>query len=244
MRTQKQARGNAANGFARRFSIGLSLALAFVLVAFEWKTDGIRPITPPPDLPLEAIIIDYPAPYPPQEKTEGAESQQARKRNKKALITSIVDEPTGQDDGALDDQVGTENPGSDDPGPAYVPYGEEKSESLPLPYDGVEQRPYFRSCLEKRRVNVDECTERIIEMHLKRNFVVPENMRREERTTVSIVIDVEGRIEKVLCAPKPSPAVAAEIERVIRALPPMNPATQNGLPVPVVFQLPFRVSRI
>ena len=36
----------------------------------------------------------------------------------------------------------------------------------------------------------------------------------------------------------------AEIERVIRMLPPMNPATQNGRPVPVVFQLPFRVSRI
>lgn len=244
MRTEKQTRGNAAIGFARRFSIGLSLALAFVLVAFEWKTDGVRPIAPLPELPPEAVVIDYTPPYSFKDKTETADKPQARKQRRAAVIASIVDEPDGQDDGARDDQAGAEGPGSDDPGPAFVPYGEEKSETLPLPYDGVEQRPYFRSCLEKRRGNVDECTERIIEMHLKRNFVVPENMRREERTTVSIVIDAEGRIEKVLCVPKPSPSVAAEIERVIRALPPMNPATQNGMPVPVVFQLPFRVSRI
>lgn len=129
MRTEKQTRGNAAIGFARRFSIGLSLALAFVLVAFEWKTDGVRPIAPLPELPPEAVVIDYTPPYSFKDKTETADKPQARKQRRAAVIASIVDEPDGQDDGARDDQAGAEGPGSDDPGPAFVPYGEENDSS-------------------------------------------------------------------------------------------------------------------
>ncbi|MBK8225961.1 MAG: hypothetical protein IPK70_02150 [Flavobacteriales bacterium] len=246
MRTNHQANRTAAFGFGGRFSIGLSIALAFVLVAFEWKTTASRPEPAVCDLLPEPVTPDQPTilwTKQKQDNVEAAEPKPRMKRNGPAVVGELPEVIEGKE---VPDGAGPTDPGPviDDPGPAPVPYREEKVETPPTPWDRVEQRPYFRKCLDARRADLDECTERTIDLHLKRYFVVPEAMRREERTTVSIVIDAEGRIANVLCVPKPSPAVAAEIERVIRGLPPMNPATQNGLPVPVVFQLPFRVSRL
>jgi hypothetical protein len=246
MRTNQQVNSTAAYGFGGRFSIGLSVALAFVLVAFEWNTTASGPEAAVCDLPPEPVTPDQPTILWLKQKQDNAEATKPKSRMKRNGPPVVGELPEIIEGKEAPDGTGPTDPGPviDDSGIVPVPYGEEKVEATPTPWDRVEQRPYFRKCLDARREEVDECTERMIDLHLKRYFVVPEAMRREERTTVSIVIDAEGRIANVLCVPKPSPAVAAEIERVIRGLPPMNPATQNGLPVPVVFQLPFRVSRL
>jgi hypothetical protein len=245
MRTNKQA-NRTAYSFGRRFSIALSITLAFVLVAFEWKAtvSGPEPILR--ELPPEPVTPDQPTVLWMKQKQDHEEATKPKPRMKRNGPPVVGELPEIIEGKKAPDGTGPTEPGPavEDPGPEPVPYTAEKVELAPTPWDHVEQRPYFRKCLDARKADVDECTERTIDQHLKRYFVVPEAMRREERTTVSIVIDAEGRIANVLCVPKPSPAVAAEVERVIRGLPPMNPATQNGLPVPVVFQLPFRVSRL
>ncbi|MBK9146568.1 MAG: hypothetical protein IPM12_01970 [Flavobacteriales bacterium] len=223
----------------------MSIALAFVLVAFEWKAEA-SPLAAASELAPEPPTSEpAPVPWLRQKKDE---QKAAKPRTRKQPAGPIIpgEEPVAPESKEAPETGPAAEPGpiGDDSTSERVPYGDEPIETPPAPWNGVEQRPYFRKCLDSRRSSVDECTERTIELHLKRHFVVPETMRREERTTVSIVIDAEGRIAQVVCVPKPSPAVSAEIERVIRALPEMNPATQNGKPVPVVFQLPFRVSRL
>ena len=243
MRTPQHSWKVAATQHGRRFGIGLSLALAFVLLAFEWRSATIPRERTAPELVFTDDALELPPIVILKKEPSAPAASTVRKKQPSSIIVpgpEPVPDPGPQPDpGPKGDPV--PDPGPPDPGPLNK---EEVIDDGPMPWGGVEQRPYFRRCLDARREHIDECTERIIDQHLKRHFVVPENMRREERTTVSIVIDKDGGIANVICAPKPSPAVQAEIERVIRDLPPMNPATQNGRPVPVVFQLPFRVSRI
>jgi hypothetical protein len=73
---------------------------------------------------------------------------------------------------------------------------------------------------------------------------VPQSVRRDEFTVITLEIDATGNIGRLVCAPRPSAAVQAEIERVVRALPVFMPGSQNGLAVPVIYQLPFRVTRL
>lgn len=242
MHSLHPGRRTAADGFGRRFSIGLSIALAFVLVAFEWRSLSGPSQGPAPALPDEGIESERLPVVIIQDDKPGEEPRKQRQ----AAGRLVPADPIAQDDGdEATAEEGAAEPVGEDPG-AEGPPGlnpDEAIESGPFPWIGVEQRPYFKRCLEEGRDGLDACTERIIDQHLKRNFVLPAAMRREERTTVSVLIDAQGRIAEIICAPKPSPAVAAEIERVLRTLPPLNPATQNGRPVPVVFQLPFRVMR-
>lgn len=243
MHSLHHGRRTAADGFGRRFSIGLSIALACVLVAFEWRTVGRPNGGPAPALPDEGIETERLPVVIIHDDRPHAETRKQRQAGGQLVPADPVAQDEGDEASA---DHGAAEPGGEDPG-AEGPPGlnpDEAIESGPFPWMGVEQRPYFKSCLDARREGLDACTERIIDQHLKRHFVVPAAMRREERTTVSVLIDAQGRIAEVVCAPKPSPAVAAEIERVLRTLPPLNPATQNGRPVPVVFQLPFRVMRI
>lgn len=231
-----------AQQHGRRFSIGLSLALAFVLVAFEWRSAPGIPDREVPELVVDDGLVELPPVVILKKKQADAAAPTVREKPSTVIVAGPepVADPGPQPDPGLVGDPGPD-PGPPEPGPVNP---DEIVEPGPAPWDHVEQRPYFRRCLDSRREDIDACTERIIDQHLKRNFVVPERMRREERTTVSIVIDKEGGISNIVCVPKPSPAVQAEIERVIRTLPPMNPATQNGRPISVVFQLPFRVSRI
>ena len=242
MRMQQHPWRAVAQQHGRRFSIGLSLALAFVLVAFEWRSAPGIPHRQVPELIVDDGLVELP-PVVILKKKEAGADKISKPKKRQANVVPGPDPAPDPDPRPEPGKPGEPlpDPGPTDPGPVNP---DEVVEPGPAPWDHVEQRPYFRRCLDSRREDIDACTERIIDQHLKRNFVVPEGMRREERTTVSIVIDKEGGIANVVCVPKPSPAVLAEIERVIRMLPPMNPATQNGRPVPVVFQLPFRVSRI
>lgn len=241
MQALHHGRRTAADGFGRRFSIGLSIALAFVLVAFEWRRMSGPSQGPAQALPDEGIESERLPVVIIQDDKPREEPRKQRLATGRLVpadpITQDGDEATA-DEGAAEPV--REGPGAEGP-PGLNP--DEVIESGPFPWIGVEQGPYFKRCLEEGRYGLDACTERIIDQHLKRNFVFPAAMRREERTTVSVLIDAQGRIAEIICAPKPSPAVAAEIERVLRTLPPLNPATQNGRPVPVVLQLPFRVIR-
>jgi hypothetical protein len=235
-------RGHAGKSFAGRFSIGLVSALALVLVAFEWSgippvrqgyDDGL-PLEPPPDLP-PVVVIRPPEPA----KTRPAIRT---RRNPVAALPDVPEPPTDLD--PIPDAPAVEG-GSVHSGPERSIFSPEPDDGDgPWPWQGVEQRPYFRRCLGLPPDEIDACTERLLEKHLEQHFVVPERMQREERTTVTILIDEHGRIARVLCVPKPSPAVQQEIERVIGGLPELIPASQNGRPVPVVFQLPFRIKRL
>lgn len=243
MRTQHPWSQAAATGFGRRFATGLIAALGLTLAAFEWRTPGAPPRHWPGELEWEEDRTAYP-------KVVVIEQQQAQRQRPQRAPRSggpvqAGEEPQPEPDGDRADAGAHDANGAFGEGDPDAPTAnpDEVIDDGPRLWDGVEQRPYFRKCLGLPRGAIDSCTAALVDQHLKRRFRVPEGLRREERTTVSIVIDAEGRIARVHCAPAPSAPVEQEIRRVIGELPPMMPGTQNGRPVPVVFQLPFRVAR-
>jgi protein TonB len=233
-----RARRNAG----RRFLIGTSVALSLTLVAFEWRSEGHR-LTLPPELEDVEPPIEYPPVVIIKQETAAAKPEVQRRRPNAGIIVAVDPTPV-VDPGPVPPEPGT-GPAVDPlpmPGSSLRP--EEVVEPGPRPWDGVEQRPYFKECLTRSANDLDGCTEARIDAHLQRHFRVPQSVRRDEFTVITLEIDATGNIGRLVCAPKPSAAVQAEIERVIRALPVFMPGSQNGLAVPVIYQLPFRVTRL
>ena len=232
---------HSATADAERFLIGLLASLAIAIILFEWR--GSRASFDPlsEDLPLEDAV-EYPQPFVIQAMPAGAAFSEV-KRTKGSIIVP-GDPPVAPVDPVGPDPMPGPGP---DPGPAFPLVNlspPDTADNRPFLWNGVEQRPYMKDCLERGRKDLDDCTEARIDAHLKRHFRIPEGLRREEFTVVTFEIDATGTIGALVCAPKPSPAVASEIERVIRTLPRFMPGTQNGFPVPVYYQIPFRVRRL
>jgi hypothetical protein len=233
----------AHRDLGRRFLTGLTVALSFTLVAYEWRsgTSGQVLLHSLPDedhvaedLPLNFVIKAEPSPT--KVKTRYAANAgpivpvEPMVVEPSSLQASTVPSPPHGQEPSV---IGTERLPDEpiDPGPQL--------------WDGVEQRPYFADCLRGARMDLDACTEERIDAHLQRHFRVPSDMRkREEFTVITMEVTSTGVIGRLVCVPEPSAAVKAEIERVIRALPELMPGTQNGIAVPVIYQLPFRVKRI
>jgi hypothetical protein len=233
-----RARRNAG----RRFLIGTSVALSLTLVAFEWRSEGHR-LTLPPELGDDGPPIEYPPVVIIEQESASAKPEVQRRRQNAGVIVPGDPTPVVEPGPAATEPapVPTVDP-LPLPGSSLRP--EEVVDPGPRPWDGVEQRPYFKECLTRSAHDLDGCTEERIDAHLQRHFRVPQGVRRDEFTVITLEIDATGHIGRLVCAPKPSAAVQAEIERVIRALPVFMPGSQNGLAVPVMYQLPFRDTRL
>ena len=223
----------------RRLSVGMLAALSLLLVAFEWRSGSseLRPMVR--ELGLEDSYD--PLPIVLQRKTPAQKAiARERIRTSTAVVVGEPTEPLAVGNPATD-------PGPTDPVTDPVAFRNmnppEVPDPGPMPWTGVEQRPYFLSCLDLPRAEIDACTEDGIDRHLQQKFRVPPGMRGEEFTVVTFVIDANGAIGRIACVPKPREEVRQEIERVMRAMPTFVPATQNGRSVAVVYQIPFRVAR-
>lgn len=214
-------------------------ALSLLLVAFEWRSD---PTTTVPECRFPLELEDDYQPMPIVLHQRAPAPKPITKERIRTSASVVVGEPTGPL------AIGGPAP---DPGPAdpmvdpVVVKNMTLSEPIdpgPMPWDGVEQRPYFRSCLEVPRTEIDACTEAGIDRHLQKHFRVPAGMRGADFTVVTFVIEADGAVGRIACVPKPREEIRQEIERVLRAMPTFMPATQNGRPVAVAYQIPFRVT--
>ncbi|MFN6177199.1 MAG: hypothetical protein ACK46G_06650 [Flavobacteriales bacterium] len=230
----------------RRLALGLMVAFSLTLVAFEWRTDPPQVILPDPwddglEEPLDhVVVIRVPKPAP---------SPAPKPRSRPASAFGAVNpvEPTGPTTEPIDPvDPGPGAPGTDpeDPGPEVLRSPDEATVAEVFLWGTVGVRPYFMDCLKRSPNALDECTEDRIQQHLERQFKVPSGVRSEVRTTVTFEIDREGRIGKLVCAPRVNAEVEREIERVLRALPAFVPGSQGGIPVPVYYQIPLRVRSI
>ncbi len=229
-------------GAGGRFTIGLLTALSITLAALEWGGAKRVQAEPPHELPVEdpwdgprVVVIEK-------------KKESAAPRKKRAATSSVV-EPGEPDEPAepTPDPAPDDGPTSDD-GPELTPLdslrGEDDGATAgPFPWELVGVRPYFRDCLKRHPKTLDECTEQRIQDHLARRFQVPEGLRGEVRTMVFFEIDTEGRVTKLVCAPRVDREIEQEVERVLTALPIFVPGSQGGIPVPVRYTIPLRVAR-
>lgn len=227
----------------RRFALGGTAALSLTLVAFEWRSDTAV-YRLPDELNDDRWLENE---LPPVVIIQAEERAAPKPRHLGRVVATsepVVTEPILEPftEPPIDVIAAT---GPSETGPAAT-RGLLAADSVvdgPAIWTGVERQPYFMDCLEGGLGQLTGCTEARIDAHLQRHFRVPEQLRRQEFTVVNLEVRKDGQIGRIHCAPAPSKAVQQELERVLRTLPAFVPGSQNGHPVAVIYQLPFRVAR-
>ncbi len=229
----------------RRSALGLMVAFSLTLVAFEWRTGIPQVITyddwdgaleDPVDQVVVIRVVDPKSSTAPRPRARAASTIGVVNPVDATEPTSDPVEPSAPGTGETGDPV--------DPAPEILRGPDEGAPAEVFLWGTVGVRPYFMECLKRSPNTLDECTEQRIQKHLERQFKVPPGIRGEVRTTVTFEIDREGRIGKLVCAPRVNAEVEREIDRVLRALPAFVPGSQGGIPVPVYYQIPLRVRTI
>lgn len=227
----------------RRFAMGGAAALSLTLVAFEWRSDTA--LYRMPDVLSDEPWLEEELPpvviIKAEERAAVEPRQQGRivATNEPVAIDPMVEPYT---EPPILGTVAT-SPSEAGPETSRGPLTNDSAVVGPTTWDFVERQPYFMDCLERGLEQLMTCTEARIDAHLKRHFRVPSNLRREEFTVVNLEVRKDGHIGRIHCAPRPSTEVQEELERVLRSLPVFVPGSQNGHPVAVIYQLPFRVAR-
>lgn len=242
MATYTHSWDRSQRDLSRRFLTGLVTALSFTLVAYEWRSGTHVSFLKTTLADEEHVVEDLPVNFTIKRDLIPSDSKVRTTASTGRIVAS---EPVAVPTLSPQANIQPDPTGGPEPlvtGPERLP--DEVVDPGPRLWDGVEQRPYFATCLEEDRRDLDACTEARIDAHLQKHFRVPREMRREEFTVITMEVTASGAIGMLICAPEPSADVKAEIERVIRSLPTFMPGTQNGLAVPVIHQLPFRVRRI
>jgi len=221
------------------------VAFSLTLVAFEWRTGIPQVITyddwdgaleDPVDQVVVIRVVDPKSSTAPRPRARAASTIGVVNPVDATEPTSDPVEPSAPGTGETGDPV--------DPAPEILRGPDEGAPAEVFLWGTVGVRPYFMECLKRSPNTLDECTEQRIQKHLERQFKVPPGIRGEVRTTVTFEIDREGRIGKLVCAPRVNAEVEREVDRVLRALPAFVPGSQGGIPVPVYYQIPLRVRTI
>ena len=225
----------------QRFAFGMMVASALTLVAFEWRTNEAPRIVDRPVLDSDWLEPEIMPPAPIKEKLEPEVKKKAKTTSH--LVIAVV-EPVP--DPSPEPDPGKTDP---DPGPALTMAALDgllgiDSASLTPPVEWIfraEVMPYFMDCLKRDKAHLSECTETRMKNWFERNFHMPHTQRKSVRTTITFQVDKQGRIGDIVCAPRVSNEVTAEVERVLRSMPQMMPATQGGIPVGVYYQIPLNM---
>lgn len=101
--------------------------------------------------------------------------------------------------------------------------------------------PVFENCGELTGKAVLNCFKEQISNHIQNNFEYPEDALEEEITgkiTVHFLFNKNGeiKIEKVIDANKDK-ILSDYTKQLIQKLPKFTPATKNGIPVPIAYEL-------
>lgn len=121
-------------------------------------------------------------------------------------------------------------------------------EEFAFSFESIERAPAFPECKNASNGQMIPCFNKEIAEHIKKEFNYPkEALKRgvEGRVYVQFIIDKFGQITDVQSrGPRNGKILEKEAERIIAALPKLQPAKDNGKPVkskyfmPIVFKLP------
>lgn len=113
----------------------------------------------------------------------------------------------------------------------------------PVPFTLIEDVPIYPGCEglssnEERRNCMSEKITRFVNKNFDKNLGSRLNLKGVNRVNIIFKIDALGNIVDVQSR-APHPKLKEEAERVIDALPQMQPGKQRGKPVPVSYALPI-----
>lgn len=209
-----------------RFFIGLTLTLALLLAAFEWRT-AYQISEAPPGNPTEDTFSDelppvyrVPEPKTPVEASKPKKSPAAISTTSTIKIVYTPEPIAGK-------PVSTSEPGELTP---LIPYTEPEIIERDL-FIPVEQMPVFPGGdIELLKF-------------LKNNVSYPK-MSKELGITgiviVEFIVDIDGTMKEIKIAKGVSSDIDKEALRVAGLMPKWNPGSQRNKPVQVGMRLPIR----
>lgn len=217
--TKKSAKADLESKKTMFIEIGLVIALAAVLFAFEWKSYekielslASRVVD---DTPEEMIEITQhekppPPPAPPQQTT---------------IIEIVEDDMEIEDDIEIDVEADQETEVEE-----YIPVEEEEEEEEAQIFTVVESMPDFPGGDEARI------------KYLNENIKYPQMAREsgiQGRVFVTFVVEKDGSVTDVRVLRGIGGGCDEEAIRVIKNMPKWDPGKQRGKPVRVQFNMPI-----
>ena len=210
------------------FVIGMTLILALVYTALEWKS--FEPETPytgqldtPDDLDPEIPPIIFNTPPPPAK-----------------IIAPPMIKVVEDDKDIIESTIEAINPNQDteilEPTDFTI---ENPIEDVVVNWVTVEEVPTFPGCEEA--ADKRACFQKQMLKHVKKNFRYPDNaieMGQHGRVSVLFTIQKDGTIGDVRMR-GPHQVLEDEAARIISKLPKMEPGKQRGQAVKVPFSIPI-----
>lgn len=117
----------------------------------------------------------------------------------------------------------------------------EEDVDISVPFAVIEDKPVFPGCEKVKKSERQQCFEKSIMNHVRKNFSYPEiakEMNIQGKVFVSFVIDRDGSITNIRQR-GPDPNLEKEAVRIIKKLPKMTPGKQRGKAVKVPYTIPI-----
>lgn len=207
------------------FEIGLTLALAVLLFAFEWKssTEQVTPFQTPAEeqiedeiIPITQQMLKPPPPPPPAPKLTD-------------LIEIVEDELSIDEELEIDDaEADVENKNNYNFDYDGDSWGEEESDGEGDIFQVVEDMPQFPG----------GSVQKWIAKNVKYPMIAQEN-NIQGKVFVQFVIEKDGSVSDVKVARSVDPSLDKEAIRVVKAMPKWKPGKQRGKPVRVSYTVPI-----
>ena len=207
------------------FEIGLTLALAVLLFAFEWKssTEQVTPFQTPAEeqiedeiIPITQQMLKPPPPPPPAPKLTD-------------LIEIVEDELSIDEELEIDDaEADVENKNNYNFDYDGDSWGEEESDGEVDIFQVVEDMPQFPG----------GSVQKWIAKNVKYPMIAQEN-NIQGKVFVQFVIEKDGSVSDVKVARSVDPSLDKEAIRVVKAMPKWKPGKQRGKPVRVSYTVPI-----
>lgn len=211
------------------FVIGLTIVMAAVYIALEWKTydetenyDISMNVedTLDEEVPMTEQI-KTPPPPPPPAAPEVIEVVEDEEEVEETVIESTE---TSQEEEVIEiEEVEVD----------------EVEEDIDVPFAVIEDVPVFPGC--ENANDKRQCFNQKIQEHIRKNFRYPEiaqEMGIQGRVNVMFTIQKDGTIGNIRYR-GPDKNLEAEALRIIEKLPRMTPGKQRGRPVRVPFSIPI-----
>ena len=212
------------------FVIGMTLVLALIYTALEWKTfdkefgmydpdinlpDGLEPEIPP-------LVVITPPPPPKIQVPEVIEIIKDDDPEIETIIEAV--EPT-QDTEVLP--------------PTAIDYVDDDIIDEPIDFIRVEEVPVFPGC--ENSSDKRACFQKMIQKHIRRNFQYPENaidMNLQGKVYLQFTVQKDGSVGELKMR-SPHKILGDEAARIISKLPKMQPGKQRDKAVKVPFSIPI-----
>ena len=115
-------------------------------------------------------------------------------------------------------------------------------EPITVPFSVISVAPIFPGCeKEKNNARKKKCFEkkihRLVNRKINTDLAEDLGIQGVERVNVMFKINNEGKVTDIKAASK-YPQLVQEVKRVIKLIPKMQPGTQQGKPVSVIFTMP------